>query len=313
MEFRHLRYFLALADELNFGRAAKRLHISQPPLTRQIRQIEEEFGAELFLRTAKGVELTEAGRLLREEAVKILALAQRATERVQMAGQGHAGRIDVGIFGSAVLNVIPRLILEFRRGHPDVDIHLHTMTRPEQIEALQEGRLTVGFVRAFPDAPDMAVETVLKERLMVAINRDNELSRRREISIGAFVDQPLILFPNSPRPSLGDHVIALCLREGFQPRVAQEVEDVVTSIALVSCGFGVCVVPECATSLRLPRVVFRPLKGSNQLIELGCAYRPDDRSPILSAFLDVVRKFRIANDAQTTLRSASAELDRTSH
>lgn len=297
MEFRHLRYFLALADELNFGRAAKRLHISQPPLTRQIRQLEEEFGAELFVRTPKGVELTEAGRLFREEAVKILVLAQRTTERTQMAGRGQIGRLDVGIFGSAVLNVIPRLILEFRRQYPDVIIHLHTMTRPKQIEALQEGRLTVGFVRVFPDAPDMAVETVLKERLMVAINRDNELSRSREISVRAFENQSLILFPSSPRPSLGDHVIALCLREDFQPRVVQEVEDVVTSIALVSCGFGICVVPECATSLRLPRVVYRPLKGSNQIIELGCAYRPDDHSPILRSFLDVVRKFRIANEA----------------
>lgn len=297
MEFRHLRYFLALSDELNFGRAAKRLHISQPPLTRQIHQLEEEFGTELFVRTPKGVELTEAGRLFREEATKILALAQRTAERTQMAGLGQLGRLDVGIFGSAVLNVIPRLILEFRRQYPDVDIHLHNMKRPEQIEALKEGRLTVGFVRVFPDAPDMAVETVLKERLMVAINRDNELSRSREIPVLAFENQPLILFPSSPRPSLGDHVIALCHREGFQPRVAQEVEDVVTSIALVSCGFGVCVVPECATRLRLPRVVYRPLKGSNQIIELGCAYRPDDRSPILRSFLEVVRKFRIANEA----------------
>jgi DNA-binding transcriptional LysR family regulator len=297
MEFRHLRYFMALADERNFGRAAKRLHISQPPLTRQIRQLEDEFGARLFERTSKGVDLTEAGRLFREEAARILALAQQAAQRTRKAGRGQLGHLDVGIFGSAVLNVIPRLILEFRRRYPEVEVHLHTMTRPEQVVALQEGRLTVGFVRVFPDAPEMAVETVLKERLMVAINRDNELSRQREIAVRAFADQSLILFPSSPRPSLGDHVVALCHGEGFQPRVAQEVEDVVTSIALVSCGFGICVVPECATRLRLPHVVYRPLKGSAQLVELGCAYRPDDRSPILKSFLDVVRQFRSANEA----------------
>ena len=297
MEFRHLRYFMALADEGNFGRAARRLHISQPPLTRQIRQLEDEFGAQLFERTSKGVDLTEAGHLFREEAARILALAQQAAERTRKAGRGQLGRLDVGIFGSAVLNVIPRLILEFRRCYPEVEVHLHTMTRPEQVVALQEGRLTVGFVRVFPDAPEMAVETVLKERLMVAINRDNELSRHREVAVRAFAGQPLILFPSSPRPSLGDHIVALCHAEGFQPRVAQEVEDVVTSIALVSCGFGICVVPECATRLRLPHVVYRPLKGSEQLIELGCAYRPDDRSPILRSFLDVVRQFRSANEA----------------
>lgn len=128
MEFRHLRYFMALADEGNFGRAARRAHISQPPLTRQIRQLEEEFGTRLFERTPKGVELTEAGRLFREEAMKILALAQLAAEKTRMAARGELGRLDVGIFGSAVLNVIPRLILEFRRRYPAVEVHLHNMT-----------------------------------------------------------------------------------------------------------------------------------------------------------------------------------------
>ena len=139
MEFRHLRYFMALAEEGNFGRAAKRVHISQPPLTRQIRQLEEEFGARLFERTPKGVELTEAGRLFREEAVKILALAQLTGEKTRMAARGELGRLDVGIFGSAVLDVIPRLILEFRRRYPAVEVHLHNMTRPAQIQALQAG------------------------------------------------------------------------------------------------------------------------------------------------------------------------------
>lgn len=297
MEFRHLRYFMALADEGSFGRAAKRLHVSQPPLTRQIRQLEDEFGTRLFERTSKGVELTQTGRLFRDDAAKILALALQTAERTRKAGRGQLGRLDVGIFGSAVLNVIPRLILEFRRRYPDVEVHLHTMTRPEQIVALQERRLTVGFLRVFPDAPDMAVETVLRERLTVAINRDNDLSRHREIAVRAFADQSLILFPSSPRPSLGDHIVALCHAEGFQPRVTQEVQDVVTSIALVSCGFGICVAPECAARLRLPHVVYRPLKGSERIIELGCAYRPDDRSPILKSFLDVVRQFRSANEA----------------
>jgi len=291
MEFRHLRYFLVLAEDLNFNRAAARLHISQPPLTRQIRQLEIELGVELFLRTPKGVELTAAGRMFREEAQRLLALSERAAERARLAGAGRLGRLDVGIFGSAVLNVIPRMILGFRRLYPDVSVVLHNMNKLEQIEALREGRITIGFNRVLPPAADIVVETVLKEKLIVAINRNHELSHAREVAIADLAGQPMIIFPSAPRPSFADQVYTMCHAAGFAPQVVQEVGDAVTAAALVSSGFGICVMPESAISLQLPQVIFRRLAWPHPTIDLDCLHLRGDQSPILQAFLDIVRGF----------------------
>lgn len=292
MEFRHLRYFLVLADELNFSRAAARLHISQPPLTRQIQQLEQDLGTPLFLRTPKGVELTEAGRTFRDEARRLVAISEQAVERTRLAGEGRLGRLDVGIFGSAVLNVIPRMILAYRRIYPDVHVVLHNMNKTEQIEALREGRIMIGFNRVLPTTPDIVVETILHEKLIVAINRNHPLCQQREISLADISTQPMIIFPSAPRPSFADQIYAMCHRAGFAPNVVQEVGDAVTAAALVSSGFGICVMPESAISLQLPQIVFRRLEWPHQTIDLDCLYHRKEQSSILRAFLEIVRGFR---------------------
>lgn len=308
MEIRQLKYFLAVAEELNFGRAATRLHISQPPLTRQIQQLEEELGVQLFVRTPKGVELTTAGSLFLEDAANILSLMQRATERTQLANGGHLGRIDVGIFGSAMLNIIPRLLLTFRNLYPNVVIALHNLNKTQQVEALREKRLTIGFNRIIPPANDIVIERVLTERILVAINRSHKFAYLREIPVADIADQPLIVFPNISRPSFADDVIALCHNEGFQPQIVQEVEDVVTAVALVSSGFGVSMVPESGANLKLPGVVYRPLKKvPTPSIDLSCVYRKDDQSPILRAFLDIIRSYR---DTSFSIDTHSSSSDR---
>jgi DNA-binding transcriptional LysR family regulator len=290
MQFRHLRSFLVLTEELNFSRAAERLHMTQPPLTRQIQQLEESVGAQLFLRTARGVTLTEAGSAFLEEAKKLQFLADQAIVRTQLASRGELGRIDIGLFGSAIFNVIPSLLNQFRKSNPQVKISLHNMTKSEQIEALRERRLSLGFNRAFRDVPDMIVETVLQERMAVAIQFDHPLANRTAVTVGDLIDQPLVLYPNIGRPSFADTVVGLCRQSGFTPNVAMEVEDVVTSIALVSSGFGLCVVPESASSLGLPGVVYRPLHAPGAFIELNCIYRRDDSSPMLQALLAHTRR-----------------------
>lgn len=292
MELRHLKYFAVLAEELNFNRAAARLHISQPPLTRQIQQLEEEVGARLLSRNTRGVELTAAGRALLEDAQRILGLVKVAKERTGKAGRGQIGRLDVGIFGSAILNHIPRLLLEFRNRYPEVEIALHAQTKTEQVAALRERRLTVGFNRHVPVEPDIVVETVYLEPLVIAVNRKHPLARHKAIRIADIVDEPLILYPRNTRNSFADDVMALIRKEGGQPRVVQEVTDVVTAIALVASGFGLCVTPAAASSLKLRGVVYRPIKATPPpIIELACLYRRDDESPILAAFLDITRKF----------------------
>jgi len=297
MEFRQLKYFIAVAEELNIGRAATRLHISQPPLTRQIQQLEEEFGTHLFLRTARGVELTQAGEILLRDARNIRDLMQQAVERVREAGQGKRGKMDIGIFGSGILDVIPKVLHAFRASHPDVQIALHQMSKKEQIEALRQHRIMAGFNRMLGPLPDISSEPVMLESIMVALSEHHPLATKAGILLKELAGQPLILFPSGARPSFIDKVWSLCADEGFEPNVAQEVGDAPTSVALVAAGFGLSLVPEAASSLSVPGVVYRRLANApNAVVDLSCIYRTDETSPILQAFLQTIREFRAKND-----------------
>jgi DNA-binding transcriptional LysR family regulator len=296
MEFRQLKYFIAVAEELNIGRAATRLHISQPPLTRQIQQLEEEFGAQLFLRTARGVELTPAGEMFLRDARNIRDLMEQAVERVREAGQGKRGKMDIGIFGSGILDVIPKVLHAFRASHPDVQIALHQMSKKEQIEALRQHRIIAGFNRMLQPLPDLSSELVMIESIMVAVNENHPLAAKPAILLKELAGQPLILFPSGARPSFIDKVWDLCAAEGFEPTVSQEVGDAPTSVALVAAGFGLSLVPEAASSLSVPGVVYRRLANApDAVVDLSCIYRSDENSPLLLAFLQTIREFRGRN------------------
>lgn len=312
MDLRHLRYFIAVAEEQNIGRAATRLHMSQPPLTRQIQQLEEELGVQLFVRTPRGMELTPAGELLLEEARNIRAVVEQATERTQRAGQGRLGRLDIGIFGSAILDLIPNLLREFRAAYPDVRLVLHSMNKGEQIEALRQRRISIGFNRLLTPLPDIATELVATEALLVALPEHHPLAQQALVPFAALAEQPLVLFPTGSRPSFIDRAIGLCQQAGFVPQVAQEVGDTVTAIALVSAGFGASLVSASTAAMRLPGVVYRPLAGlpENAHIDLSCIYRSDDHSPILAAFLEVVRAYRAGRHAGTAKQGGTAEQER---
>lgn len=303
MDLRRLKSFVVLAEELNFNRAAVRLHISQPPLTRQIQLLESELGAALFDRQPKGLVLTAAGSTLLSDARRILGMADAAKDRAAQAGRGEIGRLDVGIFGSAIFHHIPRLLLQFRSRYPQVQISLHEQTKAEQIQALRERRLTIGFNRHVRPAPDLVVEPVYQEPLLVALHGDHPMAQQAAISIRELSAQPLILYPNNTREGFADHVLSLFYHEGLQAQVELEVKDVVTAVALVSSGFGLCVTPEAASSLQLPGVVYRPLKAEPApTVELVCVYRRDDASPVLTAFLETVRQFQPQHGKNDTQR-----------
>jgi len=294
MDLRHLKYFIAVAEEQNIGRAATRLHISQPPLTRQIQQLEDELGVQLFTRTPRGVELTQAGVLFLEEARNIRAIVEQATERTQRAGQGKLGRLDVGIFGTAILDAIPKLLLAFRQAHPEVKIVLHTMNKGEQIEALRQRRITVGFNRMVAPLPDIETKLVATENLLLAVSHSHPLAAQDSVRFPQLREHPLVLFPTGTRPNFIDKVMTLCHEAGFEPDISHEVGDAITGVALAAGGFGACLVPESATSLALPGVVYKPLTElpPNARVDLSCIYRRDDRAPILEAFLGVVDHVR---------------------
>ncbi|MDI1246020.1 MAG: LysR family transcriptional regulator [Rhodoferax sp.] len=293
MDLRRLKSFVVLAEELNFNRAAARLHISQPPLTRQIQLLESELGAPLFDRQPKGLVLTAAGGILLDDARRILGMADAAKDRAARAGRGEMGRLDVGIFGSAIFHHIPRLLLQFRSLYPQVQISLHEQTKAEQIRALRERRLTIGFNRHVRVESDLVVETVYLEPLLVALHCAHPLAQQSSINLRELSQQPLILYPNNTREGFADQVLSMFYREGLQAQVELEVKDVVTAVALVSSGFGLCVTPEAASSLQLPGVVYRPLTADPApTVDLVCLYRRDDASPVLTAFLETVRTFQ---------------------
>ncbi|MEK8048726.1 LysR family transcriptional regulator [Ideonella sp. DXS22W] len=290
MELRHLRYFVCVADEQNIGRAALRLHISQPPLTRQIQQLEEQLGAQLFRRTSRGVALTDAGRVLYDDARNILAMAERAAERTHKAAQGLLGRVDVAIFGSAIFGAIPMLLRRFREAYPEVSIVLHTMSKEEQLDALHHQRITLAFNRLMRPVDGLVSETLLTEPLYVAMPSGHPLSARTAVTLQELEGQPMVLYPTGSRPSFLDRVLAMCRDAGFAPQVAQEVSDAVHAVALVATGFGVCLVPHSATAMALPGVVYRPLHHPPQSrVDLCCIYREDDASEILQALLGSMR------------------------
>jgi LysR family transcriptional regulator, benzoate and cis,cis-muconate-responsive activator of ben and cat genes len=260
-------------------------------------------GAPLFVRTAKGVDLTEAGHTLLAEVPNLLLLAQRAKERTRRAGQGLTGQLDVGLFGSGVLDVIPRMLARFHAERPEVRIVLHNLTKAEQLQALRERRISVGFNRLVPLEPDLVVETVLREPLVVALHESHPLATRQRIRIPDLLGEPVILYPNVPMPGLAQEVAEAFRQERTELKVEQEVEDVLTAVALVASGFGLAVTTRSAASLRLPGVVFRPL-SSRYLrdLELSCLYRRADPSPVLAAFLKVVHDY--ARSAKQKVRPA---------
>ncbi|MDR2853236.1 MAG: LysR family transcriptional regulator [Burkholderiaceae bacterium] len=303
MDLRDMRHFLAVAQEGHIGRAAARLHLSQPPLTRHIQALEKKLGVPLFVRTPKGVTLTEAGRTLLEDAPNLLALAEQAAQRTRQAGQGLIGQLDVGLFGSGILDVIPRILARFHQARPEIKIVLHNLTKDAQLQALRERRIDAGFNRLVPEEAGIRVDAVLREAMVVAIPAAHPLAARPVIRLRDLEEVPLITYPNLPMRGLAQEVADAFRFEGVQQKVEQDVEDVVTAMALVSTGFGAAITTQSATNLRLPGVVFRPLRSARlKKLELSCLYRSGDTSPVLKAFLDVVHEF--ARDARACTNPA---------
>jgi DNA-binding transcriptional LysR family regulator len=261
-------------------------------LTRQIQQLEEELGVQLLIRTSRGVELTQAGDVFLEEARNIRGLVEQAIERTRHAGAGKLGRLDIGIFGTGILGAIPKLLHLFRENHPNVRVLLHSMSKNEQIEALRQKRITIGFNRILTPQPDIASKLILREPLYLAMNEKHALLQTEKPSVTDLKKHPLVLFSAGARPNFADQVIELCRKFGFIPEIAQIVGDAATGVALVAGGFGISIVPESATSLQVPGVIYRPLVGyPDAIVDLSCIYRRNDQSAILLAFLDTIDDF----------------------
>ena len=290
MELRHLRYFVAVAEELHFGRAAMRLRIAQPPLSQQIRQLEEELGVRLLDRTKRRVDLTVPGRAFLAEARRALAQTERAVRTAQRASRGEIGHLTIGFVPSADLDVLPRVLRRWAERFPHVEITLHALLPGQQVDALRDGRIQVGFLRPPVDETELAVESIQREALVVGLSERHPLARRARVRVADLMADPMIFFPRTAAPGYYDALVGVCRDAGFTPRVAHETTSIQTNLGLVAAGFGVTLLPASIRNLQRAGVVYRPLTPPVPHVVMAVAYRLRETSPILAAFLTVVRE-----------------------
>jgi DNA-binding transcriptional LysR family regulator len=291
MELRHLRYFVAVAEELHFGRAARRLKLAQPPLSQQIRSLEGELGLALFLRTSRKVELTEPGRLFLEEARSVLMQAEKAAQTMRAAHRGEAGRITIGFTTSAVYSIVPGILREFNRSRPQVEIRCVEMNAEQQETALRERQIQVGFTRTPLNENGLQTEILGKDRFVIALPADHPRVSQLKLRLKDFSSEGFILFSRNQGSAIYDAIIASCQRAGFSPRVAQEGGGVQTILALVAAGLGVAMVPASLRHLQRPGVIYRELPPSDtQEVCLALVWRKDDQSPVVESLVKIARE-----------------------
>ncbi|MCW3479065.1 LysR family transcriptional regulator [Neisseriaceae bacterium JH1-16] len=297
MELRHLRYFVAVAEELNFTRAAEKLHIGQPPLSQQIQALEAELGATLFERTRRRVELTHAGARFLPRARAILADAASAAEDARRAAQGEVGELSVGFTSSLPFSsILPHLIYRYRLRYPEVTLTLREMSTERQLAAIAAGELDIGMVR-LPDVevpPEVALRQLLVDPLVLVVRHDHPLAARDHVSLAELRDEPFVMYPAAAGTGLYRHLMHLCDDLGFRPRVVQEAREGSTLIGLVAAGFGVSILPGPLSCIQVEGVCYRPLSDPGAVSIASLATRANNASPLVTHFIDLLGEMEAA-------------------
>ncbi|AYH43361.1 LysR substrate-binding domain-containing protein [Azoarcus sp. DN11] len=296
MELRHLRYFLAVAEELNFTRAAARLHIGQPPLSMQIRDLEDEIGTPLFERSKRRVALTEAGRRFLDHAREILSRSQAAAEDARRAGRGELGELRVGFTSSLpYTTTLADVLYTYRRDFPQVDLQLREMFTGDQFAALLRGDIDVGLVRyrGLVVPPGVVTREIGRDRLRLVVNSAHPLAARKEVSLAECRDEGFIAYPLDIGTGLPAIVGDLCRGAGFEPRVVQRAREATTQIGLVASGLGVAVLPAPLECVQLPRVRYLAISDEDAYLSLAVARADRPPSPVIGTFLDVLDRIAV--------------------
>ena len=288
MELRHLRYFIAVAAELHFGRAAARLHVAQPAVSRQIRALEEEIGLSLFERDRRRVALTAAGAAFLDEARSLLGHVERAVVTAHRAARGELGALRIGYVPAVVHTGLPEIVRAFRKRFSGVDLRLQEMNPAMQVEALLGDQIDVGFVRGPVDEPAVASKTVLKEPLVAVLPSGHRLGRHKRLGLAMLAREPFVFQARSRGPGSHDHILAICRRAGFSPQIVQE-GSYTDQLSLVASGAGVAIVPASLRAIRRSGVLFRPLR-ERPMTQLDMVWREEAASPVLREFLEHVRR-----------------------
>jgi DNA-binding transcriptional LysR family regulator len=289
VELADLAAVVALADTLHFGRAAERLHVSQPALSKRLRKLEGRIGGPLLLRRYRDVRLTEAGRLLAEHGRGVLRESEATVALSQRAARGEAGRLRVGFGIASILGLLPPVLLRYRKAHPEVDLQLRDMSTPDQVQALAARDIDVGFVRMPVSDDRLVLRRVLDERLVLATGPRSGWTRRG--GLRSVAPDPFIIISRARSASFYDHALSVCAAAGFTPRIVQEANELFTVISLVGAGLGVSLVPRSTRLLHMPGVRFRELSLPEAAWDIAVAWHRDAaRNTLVQRFVEMARR-----------------------
>lgn len=292
IELRHLRSYVAVAEERHFRRAAERLHMSQPPLSQQIKTLEEALGVELLIRNRRGVEVTVAGEAFLEQARVVLAAMDQAVGVARRADQGELGQLSIGFVGSAMYGRVPDVLRRFRTGHLGVHLTLRELGTAAQVDALVHGDIDVGFLRPPVSAEGIEIEHFADEPVVVVLPQDHHLVGMPSLTLVHLRRERFVQLSAAAAPGQHEAIHRALAAEGAAPLVVQEAEEMQTVVGLVASGLGVSLVPASVRALDRHDVVYRDIVGPAPRVELAFAYRKRDASPVVASFLDSVRAAR---------------------
>jgi len=290
IELRHLRYFVAVAEELHFGRAALRLHLAQPPLSQQIRKLEEILGYPLFLRTSRAVKLTSAGEVFLERSRRTLRNVQEDMEEARSVGRGEEGFLRVGFIGSAMLTAVPSMLGRYRRLYPKVNLQLHESYTSAVVQRLLKGELDAGFLRDGGETDGLRVERLFSEPFIAVLPSKHALAKYKTISPRELGEEPFVFFAPSAGTLAYEKPVSLCEQHGFRPRVVQEAPQWLTIMRLVGAGLGVTIAPACVRQLAAPNVACVNLRGATVKSDIELAYRISEDRAVVEAIVMVARE-----------------------
>lgn len=290
MNLRHMRYFIAVAEELSFTQAAMRLHIAQPPLSQQIRQLEEELGVTLFQRTKRHVQLTDAGQVLYVHAKQILRATEIAALQTQRAERGEIGRLAVGFFEHMSYTLLPPIYRVFSERFPDVEVALRWFPVVNQADALQRGDVDIAFMRPLAEVEGISTETLLTEPFVLALPEHHPLAAQDCVSLTQCASESFVLYAPNLAPDFHTMIYRLCADAGFIPTVALEVGQIYTCLGLVSSGVGLALVPSSVQRVHLEYLTYRPIQGHTPPVEVMLGWRTSNTSPLLQSFIATAKE-----------------------
>jgi DNA-binding transcriptional LysR family regulator len=292
IELRHLRYFVAVAEELHFGRAAERLHLAQPPLSQQIRKLEDLLGYPLFLRTSRSVKLTDAGETFLQRARRTLRNVQRDLEETRSIGRGDVGSLHIGFIGSSVLSTLPGIFRTYRQAFPLVRLHLHESFTSMVMEGLENGSLDAGILRDSDPVEGINVTTILSEPFVAVLPANHACARQKSMSPASLRGNPFIYYPRSAGARAYEKPLTLCEEHGFRPQVAQEASNWLTILRLIGAGLGVTIAPACVRKIASAEVVCLPFRGAKAVSNIELAWPAGDSRPIVERFRQIAMNTR---------------------